>query len=126
MPVVKFPRADKFLWSVRIFKTRSLAGEACSKGKVTINGISVKPSRQIKLNEIIEVKKPPVVFTYKVTGLPGSRVSAKFVPEFIIDITPPDELEKLKNSGSFFIKRDSRTGRPTKKERRLRDKLEDL
>lgn len=125
MPVEKYPRADKFLWSVRIFKTRSLSGEACSMGRVKINGVAVKPSRQIKLNEVIEIKKPPVVYTYKVTGLPGSRVSASLVPDFIMDLTSPDEILKLKNQDTFFMTRDPRTGRPTKKERRLIDKLEE-
>ena len=126
MPVEKFPRADKFLWSVRIFKTRTLAGEACSKGKVTIQGVAVKPSRAIKMNDIIEVRKPPVTYTYQVTGLPGSRVSARLVTDFISDLTPPEELVKLKTLDSFFVRRDPRTGRPTKRERREIDKIGDF
>ena len=123
MPEGKTPRADKFLWSVRIFKTRSLAGEACSKGRVLINGIPVKPSRNIKPDEIIEVRKPPVVYSYKVLAVPSGRMSAKLVPEYIMNLTPPEELKKLELTDSFFVRRDPRTGRPTKKERRLIDKL---
>ena len=123
MPEGKTPRADKFLWSVRLYKTRSLAGEACSKGRVLINGIPVKPSRNIKPDEIIEVRKPPVVYSYKVLAVPSGRMSAKLVPEYIMNLTPPEELKKLELTDSFFVRRDPRKGRPTKKERRLIDKL---
>jgi ribosome-associated heat shock protein Hsp15 len=125
MPEEKFPRADKFLWSVRLFKTRSIAGEACTKGRVWINGIQIKPSRLIKPDDTLEVNKPPVLYTYKVNALPAGRVSAKLVSEFVIDITSPEELKKLDYKDNFFIKRDQGRGRPTKKERRLIDKLGD-
>jgi ribosome-associated heat shock protein Hsp15 len=117
------PRIDKYLWSVRIFKTRSMATDACKKGRVKIDGQTVKPSRILKTGEEIEIRKPPVSYTYKVTGFPKSRVSAKLVPDFTKNLTPPEELEKLKMQDDFFIRRDKGTGRPTKKERRIIDKL---
>ena len=116
-------RIDKFLWSVRIFKTRSLATDACKKGRVLIDGQPVKASRLVKANEEIKIKKPPVVYTYKVIAFPKSRVGAKLVPEYITDLTSEEELLKLQKTDSFFIKRDKGTGRPTKKERRLLDKM---
>ena len=121
----KFPRADKFLWSVRLYKTRSLSGEACSKGKVTMNGSPVKPSRPVKENDILEIKKTPVTYTYKVTALPKNRISAKQVSDYIVNLTTPEELKKLEKMDSFFIRRDSGSGRPTKKERRLLDNISD-
>jgi len=118
-------RADKYLWSVRLFKTRSFAAEACRKGKVIIEGIPVKPSRIIKPGEIIVIIRPPVNYSYLVIDFPKSRVSAKIVSEYIEDKTSAEELAKLKMQESFFIKRDKGTGRPTKKERRVIDKLRD-
>lgn len=114
-------RLDKYLWSVRVFKTRALAAEACRKGKVLVNGIQVKASRLIKAGEKIEVKKNPVVYSFLVRDFPRSRVPAKLVTSYIEDLTPASELLKLKLSESFFIKRDRGTGRPTKKERRVID-----
>jgi ribosome-associated heat shock protein Hsp15 len=116
-------RIDKFLWAIRVFKTRSLATEACKKGKILIDGIPLKASRIVKQNDVLEIKKPPVVYSYVVKDFPKSRVSAKLVSEFVQDITSPEELSKLEMSDSFFIKRDRGTGRPTKKERRNIDKL---
>ena len=121
----KFPRADKFLWSVRLYKTRSLSGEACSKGKVTMNGSPVKPSRPVKENDILEIKKPPVTYTYKVIALPKNRIPAKQVSDYIVNLTTPEELKKLEKMDSFFIRRDRGSGRPTKKERRLLDNASD-
>ena len=118
-------RADKFLWSVRLFKTRSHAAEVCKKGKVIINGIPVKPSRIIKTGDLIQVNQPPVVYSYLIKDIPKSRVSAKLVPVYIEDKTTPDELKKLDLRESFFISRDRGTGRPTKKDRRVIDKLRD-
>ena len=80
-------RIDKFLWSVRIYKTRSIASDACSKGKIIINNIQVKPSRIISKNEIIQVKKPPVIYTYRVVEPVENRISAKLAGEFIEDLT---------------------------------------
>jgi ribosome-associated heat shock protein Hsp15 len=119
-------RIDKFLWSVRLYKTRSIASDACRKGKIIINNIQVKPSRIIARNEIIFVKKPPVLFTYRVIDPIENRVSAKLVELFIEDQTTEDEKAKLEVPQSGFSGyRDRGTGRPTKKERRLIEKLKD-
>lgn len=119
-------RIDKYLWSVRIYKTRSIATEECRKGRILINGVQVKPSRTIIKNEIIIVRKLPVNFTYMVIEPVESRVSAKLVQKFIEDITPEEEKLKLefRHTGGTFH-RGKGTGRPTKKERRLIDKLKD-
>lgn len=116
-------RIDKFLWAVRLFKTRSLAAEACSKGRVLIDGAQAKAAKELKGNETITVRKPPVVYSYKVLNTLKSRVSAKLVPEYIEDNTSIDELDKLKVNESLFFQRDRGAGRPTKKDRRTIDKL---
>lgn len=119
-------RIDKFLWSVRIFKTRSIASDECRKGRIIINDVQVKPSRVVIKNEIIKVKKPPVVYSYRVIEPIENRVGAKLVEGFIEDITPEEEKIKLdltKTGGTIY--RDKGTGRPTKKERRLIDRLKD-
>lgn len=116
-------RIDKYLWAVRIFKTRAIATEACKKGKIIIDGSPVKASRQVKVGEILEIKKNPVLYSYIIKEFPKSRISAKLVNEYIQDITSPEELKKLEINESFFVKRDRGTGRPTKKERRTIDKL---
>ena len=116
-------RADKFLWAVRIFKTRSIAAEACKKGRVQIGDINIKASREIKTGDDIQVTKVPVTYSYSVISIPKNRVSAKLVSDFIIDKTPEEELLKLSSGDSFYIKRDKGTGRPTKKERRIIDNL---
>lgn len=117
------PRIDKWLWTVRIFKTRSQATEACKKGRVIIDDVQVKPSRAIKLSDVVTVRKPPVIYTYRVTGFPTSRVGAKLVPEYLEDMTSPEELDKLKINNAIFLQRDKGAGRPTKKERRELDKI---
>lgn len=116
-------RVDKFLWAVRIFKTRSLASDACAKGRVLVDGAQTKPSKEIKGNETITVRKPPVMYSYKVKSTLKSRVSAKLVSEYIEDITSIEELDKLKINETLFFKRDRGTGRPTKRDRRIIDKL---
>ncbi|HNW57758.1 MAG TPA: S4 domain-containing protein [Bacteroidales bacterium] len=117
-------RIDKFLWSVRLYKTRSIASDECRKGRIVINDVQVKPSRIVLKDEIITVKKPPVVFTYRVIEPIENRVSAKLVEQFIQDLTPEDEKAKLDIRQSMGIGlRDKGTGRPTKKERRVIDKL---
>lgn len=116
-------RADKFLWAVRIYKTRAIAAEACKKGKVQISGMNIKASREIKAGDILQVKKTPVNYSYEVVSIPKNRVSAKIVGDFILDKTPEDEILKLSASDSFFIQRDRGTGRPTKKDRRIIDNL---
>ena len=117
-------RIDKFLWSVRLYKTRSIAADECRKGRIIINNIQVKPSRIILKNEIITIKKLPVIYTFRVIEPIENRVSAKLVDQFIEDMTSADEKAKLnirQIGGTVY--RDKGTGRPTKKERRLIDKL---
>ena len=119
-------RIDKFLWAVRIYKTRSIASDECRKGRILINNIQVKPSRTITKDEIIIVRKPPVNYTYHVIEPIENRVSAKLVSKFVEDLTPEEEKLKLdlSHSGATFH-RDKGTGRPTKKERRLIDRFQD-
>lgn len=117
-------RIDKFLWSVRIYKTRSIASDECRKGRIIINDIQVKPSRTVSKNEIIIVKKPPVNYSYRVIEPIENRVSAKLVEQFIEDLTPEAEKDKLNIHDSIgIIHRDKGTGRPTKKERRQIDRI---
>jgi ribosome-associated heat shock protein Hsp15 len=119
-------RIDKYLWAVRIYKTRSMASDACRKGKILINEIQAKPSRTISENEIIVVKKPPVVHTYRVIIPIENRVSAKLAGQFLEDLTPEEEKAKLDvRNSSITGFRMKGTGRPTKKERRLIDRLKD-
>ena len=119
-------RVDKFLWSVRIYKTRSIASDECRKGRIFINNVQVKPSRTVLKDEIIVVKKPPVIFSYKVIEPIENRVSAKLVGQFIEDLTPAEEKAKLDIRQSVgIVFRDKGTGRPTKKERRLIDRIQD-
>ena len=119
-------RIDKFLWSVRLYKTRSIASDECRKGRIYINDIQVKPSRSVLKNEIIIVKKPPVIYSYRVIEPIDNRVSAKLVANFIEDLTPEEEKAKLDiRKAGGIIYRDKGTGRPTKKERRLIDRIKD-
>ena len=119
-------RIDKFLWSVRLYKTRSIASDECRKGRIIINNIQVKPSRIITKNEIIIVKKPPVIYTYKVIEPVENRVSAKLVELFVEDLTTGEEKAKLDIRQSVETGyRDKGSGRPTKKERRVIDKLKE-
>lgn len=112
-------RIDKWLFAVRLYKTRSLASEECRKGKVTINGMNVKPSREIKEGETIQLRRPPITRSYKVIALTENRMSAKLVPEFMVETTPASELEILEIQKNMSIyNRERGTGRPTKKERR--------
>lgn len=112
-------RIDKWLWAARIFKTRTIAAEECKRGRVTINGMNVKPSHTIKPGEIISVRKPPVTFSYKVLQCIELRVGAKLIPEIYENVTDPHQYEILEMSRiSGFAGRARGTGRPTKKERR--------
>ena len=112
-------RIDKWMWAVRIFKTRTIAAEACKKGRVTINGSQVKAARMIKPNDVIQVKKPPIIYSFKVLQAIEKRVGAKLVPEVMENVTTPDQYELLEMSKvSGFVDRARGTGRPTKKERR--------
>lgn len=117
-------RIDKWLWAVRIFKTRTIAAEACKKGRVMIGDVPVKPSRNIRTGEIIQVRKPPITFSFKVLALADKRMGAKMVPQFMENVTPPDQYELLElNKISGFVDRQRGTGRPTKKERRDLDQF---
>lgn len=112
-------RIDKWLWAARIFKTRSIAADACKNGRVTINGVNVKPSRPLKEGEIVSVKKPPVTYSFRVIKCIEQRVGAKLLPEVYENVTDPKQYEILEMSRiSGFIDRARGTGRPTKKDRR--------
>ena len=115
-------RIDKWLWAVRLFKTRTLAAEACKKGKVIIQNIQVKPSRNIKIGDVICIKRNPILFSFKVLALSENRMNAKLVAVFMENVTTADQLELIelgKLAGQTG--RDRGTGRPTKKERRELD-----
>ena len=119
-------RMDKYLWAVRIFKTRTQATEACDKGRIIVGNIAVKPSRSVKTGDIITVKKPPVVHTFKVLDLLHNRLSAEKVKDYIQELTPDEELQKYQiMKTESFVLRDRGAGRPTKRERRQLDKLTD-
>jgi ribosome-associated heat shock protein Hsp15 len=123
MTVAEKVRIDKWLWAVRIFKTRSMATEACKNGRIIINGMEVKPSHEVRPGEIIFVRKLPVIYTLQVKDLINNRLPAQRVKEYVDDLTSPEELEKLKLNDTAFFKRDRGTGRPTKRERRLLDDI---
>ena len=117
-------RIDKWLWAARIFKTRTIAAEACKKGRISINGAQVKPSRMVKAGEIIQVRKPPVTYSFKVLQTIEKRVGAKLLPEVMENVTTPDQYELLEmNRISGFVDRARGTGRPTKKDRRSLEKF---
>jgi ribosome-associated heat shock protein Hsp15 len=118
-------RIDKYLWAVRVYKTRTLATEACRKGKVNVDDMPAKPSRMVSAGDVIEVRRMPVTYSYKVLEPIEKRVGAKIVDAYVEDITPEEELHKLEMQDDFFVKRDRGTGRPTKKDRRLLDDLQD-
>jgi len=112
-------RVDKFLWCVRYFKTRSIATNACKQGKVKVDGANVKPSKEIFSNDKLTVRKNQIDYQIEVLDLPPSRVGAKLVNLYIIDVTPKEAFEKLellKYSKDYYRKKG--TGRPTKKDRR--------
>lgn len=119
-------RVDKWLWAARIYKTRSLAADACRNSRVTINGVNVKPSHTIKVGEVISVKKSPVVYSFRVLKCIEQRVGAKLLPEVYENVTDPKQYELLEMSRiSGFVDRARGTGRPTKKERRALDAFVD-
>lgn len=112
-------RIDKWLWAVRIFKTRTIAAEACKKGRISINGVSVKPSKSVKDGDTVQVRKAPVTYTFKVLQAIENRVGAKLVPQMMENLTTPDQYELLEmNRIGGFVKRAAGLGRPTKKDRR--------
>ena len=115
-------RIDKWLWAARIFKTRSVAADACKNGRVTMNGGNMKPSRTVKVGDVVSVKKPPVVYSFKILQAIEQRVGAKLLPEIYENVTDPKQYELLQMSRiSGFVDRARGTGRPTKKERRAID-----
>ncbi len=119
-------RIDKWLWAVRLFKTRSLAAEACKKGKVFVHNTTAKPSRNINIGDIIQIHRNPIVYSFKVLNISQNRMGAKLVPQFMAHVTTPDqlaliELLKLEKDNN----RAKGTGRPTKKERRSLEEFVD-
>lgn len=117
-------RIDKFLWAIRVYKTRTEATDACKGSKITVNNTDVKPSREVKAGDMICVRKGAVHYTYKVLAPIDKRVGAKEVPNYVENLTPQSELDKMKAPvETFFLKRDRGSGRPTKKDRRDMDKL---
>ena len=112
-------RVDKYLWAMRIYKTRSIAADACKNGRVTLNGVQLKPSRTFHVGDTFNVRKGPITYTYKVLQLTENRLGAKLVPEYMRDCTAPEQLELLelaRMAGNGT--RDRGLGRPTKKDRR--------
>ena len=117
-------RIDKFLWSVRIYKTRTIAAEECEKHRVLVNGADVKPSRNVRAGDRLTVKKLPVIHTYEIIQLIDKRQSASLVKNYITNTTPQDELDKAEMARmTAFVQRDRGAGRPTKKERRDIEKM---
>ncbi|RIH65247.1 RNA-binding S4 domain-containing protein [Mariniphaga sediminis] len=120
-------RIDKWLWAVRLFKTRSLATEACKKGRVFMGDLPVKPSREIHSGDVVKVRKQPVTYSFKVLAVAEKRMSAKLTSDFVEDITPPEELEMLEMQKHMnWSSRERGAGRPTKKERRKLDDFFDF
>ena len=117
-------RIDKWLWAVRIYKTRSIAAEACKKGHVSIGDRNAKPAHNIRVGDIINVKKAPVTYSFRVLKCAENRVGAKLVPELMENVTPQEQYEILEMSKiSGFVGRARGTGRPTKQERRELDQF---
>ena len=117
-------RLDKFLWAARIFKTRTIAADACKNGRVMIDGVKMKPSRMVKEGDVIQVRKPPVTYSFHILKAIQNRVGAKLVPEISENVTTPDQSELLEmNRIAGFVNRARGTGRPTKKERRDLDEF---
>lgn len=121
-------RIDKWLWAVRIYKTRSDAADACRSNRVLVNDAYIKPSRDIKAGDIVSVKKMPVTYSFRVLDMVSSRQPAKNVPMYVENITPKSELDKLNvPRETVFVRRDRGMGRPTKKERRdIEELMDDL
>ena len=117
-------RIDKYLWSIRVYKTRTDATDACKGGKVRVNGADTKPSKAVKVGDVIVARKGAVTYTYKVLELVDKRQGARLVPRYAENLTPQEELDKLRAPvETFFLKRDRGTGRPTKKDRRQMESL---
>ena len=115
-------RIDKWLWASRIFKTRSIAADACKNGRVTIGEVNVKPSRMVKVGETVSVRKPPITYSFRILKTIEQRVGAKLLPEIYENVTAPEQYELLEMTRiSGFVDRARGTGRPTKKDRRSLD-----
>lgn len=124
MPQPEEARIDKWLWAARIYKTRTLAADACKNNRITINDAAAKPSRMVKAGDKVGVKKAPVVYSFRVLKAIERRVGAKLIPEILENITTPDQFELLEMSKiSGFVNRAKGTGRPTKKDRRAMDEF---
>jgi len=119
-------RIDKWLWTVRLFKTRTMATDACNAGKVKINSVNCKPSREIKINDEIQVRTGQLQKTVKVIGSPKNRISAKLVPDYYLDLTPAEEYERVKLLSTQTERREHGLGRPTKRDRRQIEYLKEL
>lgn len=119
-------RIDKYLWAIRVYKTRTDATDACKGGKVRVNGGDIKPSKAVKVGDLITARKGAVCYTYRVVDLLEKRVGAKLVEKYARNLTPEEELLKLRAPvETFFLKRDRGAGRPTKKDRRQMEMLWD-
>jgi len=124
IPSPESERVDKWLWAVRIFKTRSLATDACRAGSVAVNGRPAKASREVRIGELVIVRQGLILRTLAVRGVPPSRVSPKMVGAYCDDRTPPEEFQKAqKQRVQHFLARAKGSGRPTKRDRRLLDRL---
>lgn len=112
-------RIDKWLWAMRVFKTRTIATDACKKGRVMMGGLPVKPSRAIKEGDVIEVRKPPITYTFRVKAITQNRLGAKLVPDYLENITPQSQYDLLEMTRiSGFVDRRKGLGRPTKRDSR--------
>ena len=117
-------RIDKWMWATRIFKTRTIAADACKKNRVMIGGVNMKPSRMVKVGDVIQVRKPPITYSFEVLALTDRRMGAKLVPNYLKNVTTPDQYEILEmNKISGFVNRAKGLGRPTKKDRRELEQL---
>jgi ribosome-associated heat shock protein Hsp15 len=115
-------RIDKWLWAARIFKTRTIAADACKNGRVAVNDVTVKPSRTVKVGDVVSVRKPPVTYSFRILKTIEQRVGAKMLPDIYENITPQDQYDLLEmNRIGGFVGRARGTGRPTKKDRRQMD-----
>ena len=118
------PRLDKWLWSVRVYKTRAEAAAVCRNGRVQVNGLDAKPGRNVHVGETVTARVGMIERTLKVVGIPRSRVAAKLLPEFVADLTPAAEYEKAKQANlEHLLARERGQGRPTKKDRREMGRL---
>ena len=112
-------RIDKWLWAMRVLKTRSIATDACKKGRVMMGGVAVKPSRSVKVGDVIDVRKPPVTFSFRVKALSSGRLGARLVPDYLENITPQSQYDLLEMTRiSGFVDRRKGLGRPTKRDSR--------